>query len=215
MAETNASKSPIAKRFRGYYPVVIDVETGGFDARKDALLELAAVTVAFDDAGKLQPHNEYHYHIEPYPGMNLDPKALAFTGIQPYHPFRFAVSEKDALTALFKAIRQDLKEFKCQRAVLVGHNPLFDLGFLQAAISRNKIKREPFHSFTTFDTATLGALVYGQTVLARIAAKAKIEFDANEAHSAIYDAKKTAEIFCQIVNLWPLETDVIGEPNNE
>ena len=32
------TKTTIAKRFRGFFPVIIDIETAGFDASKDALL---------------------------------------------------------------------------------------------------------------------------------------------------------------------------------
>ncbi|HAV68246.1 MAG TPA: ribonuclease T, partial [Alcanivorax sp.] len=38
----------LALRFRGFLPVVVDVETGGFDARNDALLEIAAVLLDMD-----------------------------------------------------------------------------------------------------------------------------------------------------------------------
>jgi ribonuclease T len=50
---------------------------------------------------------------------------------------------------------------------LVGHNAHFDLGFLQAAIARTGTKNQnPFHSFSVFDTVTLSAVMFGQTVLA-------------------------------------------------
>ena len=195
-------KSQMQRRFRGFLPVVIDVETGGFDAKKDALLEAAAVFVDFDDDGQLICTETVHEHIEPFPGAHLDPKALEFTGIKPFNPFRFAKNEKDALTAIFKPIKAAVKRHQCQRAVLVGHNPAFDLSFLQAALDRTQLK-SPFHLFTTFDTATLGAIAYGQTVLLRACEAADIQFSADEAHSALYDAKKTAELFCKIVNQWP------------
>ncbi len=41
------------KRFRGFLPIVIDVETGGFDAENNALLEVAAVILGMDDDGQL------------------------------------------------------------------------------------------------------------------------------------------------------------------
>ena len=192
---------PIVDRFRGYLPVVVDVETGGFNADTDALLELAAVFPILDeDTGKLHIEQSYHYHIAPFKNANLEPSALAFTGIDPYHPFRNAVDETTALNDLFSHIRHHLKKTGCKRAVLVGHNPAFDLGFIRAAIVRNKLKNNPFHQFTTFDTATLSALLYGETVLAKAMAAAKLPFDTNQAHSALYDARMTAELFCTIVN---------------
>jgi ribonuclease T len=202
----SADRHPIAARFRTFLPVVVDVETGGFDAEKDALLELAAVTLAVDDQGQWGRGQTHACHVEPFPGANLDPSALEFTGIDPYHPFRFAVPEKEALQQVFRPVRQALRDTGCTRAVLVGHNPSFDLGFVNAAVRRTGLKRNPFHPFTTFDTATLGALVFGQTVLARALQAAGIGWDSEEAHSAIYDAERTADLFCHIVNRWAART---------
>lgn len=192
----------MARRFRGFLPVVVDVETGGFNLKKDALLEIAAITLEIDSAGYMRPHETFHCHVEPFPGANLDPKALAFTGIDPYNPFRMAKSEADALQHVFHPIRQAVKAQGCTRAILVGHNPSFDLGFVNAAANRVKVKRNPFHQFSTFDTATLGGLAYGQTVLARAVQAAGLQWNEEQAHSAVYDAQQTAELFCAIVNRW-------------
>lgn len=195
-------KPPLARRFRGFLPVVVDVETAGFNSETDALLELAAVTLRFDANGKLVPHATHACHVEPFPGANLDPRALEFTGIDPYHPFRFAVPEKQALDRVFEPIREEVKLHACTRAILVGHNPFFDLGFIKAAVDRTRYRKNPFHSFSTFDTATLSALAFGQTVLARAVQACGIPWDEERAHSAIYDAERTAELFCAIVNKW-------------
>lgn len=192
----------IADRFRGFLPVIIDVETSGFDPEKNALLEVAAVPIIVDSEGMMSPGATTACHVEPFEGAELDPRALEFTGIDPHHPFRMAKPEHEALEHIFKPIRTLIKSKQCSRAILVGHNPFFDLSFLKAAIDRNKMKSHPFHSFSTFDTATLAGLAYGQTVLARAAIAAGIEWDAEQAHSAIYDAEKTAELFCKIVNTW-------------
>lgn len=189
------------ERFRGFFPVVIDVETGGFDAETNPLLELAAVTLKFED-DQLVCDEDFHAHVEPEPGLVIDPKALAFTGIDPDHPFRMAKPEKTALQDMFQFIRSQKKPHNCQRAVLVGHNSWFDLSFVNAGIKRHQLKRSPLHAFTSFDTASLAGLAYGQTVLAKACAAAGIDFDNSEAHSAIYDARKTAALFCQIVNTW-------------
>lgn len=197
-------KEIVSGRFRGYYPVTIDVETGGFNSATDALLEVAAVTFTVDESGLWTMDECISRHVEPFEGANLDPAALEFTGIDPEHPFRkqIAVSEKEALRDIFKVIRQKMKAYGCKRAILVGHNPSFDLGFINAAVERSGIKRNPFHPFGTFDTATLGGLVYGQTVLSRAAIAAGIQWDHEQAHSARYDSEITAELFCTIVNIW-------------
>lgn len=194
------SNTPISNRFRGFLPVVVDLETGGFDSTTDALLEIAAMLVDFDDQGLLQPEECFRFHVEPFEGANMEPASLEITGIDPHHPLRPAIPEKDALQRIFREIRQKMRQTGCKRAVLVAHNAHFDLGFLNAAIERTGIKRSPFHSFSVFDTATLGGIAYGQTVLARMAAAAGMEWDSNAAHSAGYDAERTADIFCQIVN---------------
>jgi len=196
------SPDPISARFRTFLPVVVDVETAGFDPKRDALLELAAVTLRIDDSGQWGCQETHSCHVEPFPGANLDPAALEFTGIDPYHPFRFAVPENEALQQIFRPVRKAVKEAGCTRAVLVGHNPSFDLGFINAATRRAGLKRNPFHPFTTFDTATLGALAFGQTVLARAVQAAGMPWDSTQAHSAVYDAERTADLFCHIVNRW-------------
>ena len=196
--------SVIARRFRGFYPVVVDVETAGFNAETDALLEIAAVTFRVDKEGLWFVEQCMNWHIQPFSGAHLDPAALEFTGIDPDHPFRreIAVEEKEALQDVFRMVRTVMKQAGCKRAILVGHNPSFDLGFVNAAAKRCTIKRNPFHPFSTFDTATLGGLAYGQTVLSRAVVAAGLDWDSREAHSALYDAERTAELFCNIVNRW-------------
>lgn len=189
-------------RFRGFLPVVVDLETGGFNARTDALLEIAAVTLTMDEQGHLLPDETFSFHIEPFEGANVEQSALDFTGIRLDSPLRqnAALKEKEALEEIFRPIRKALKSHQCNRAILVGHNAAFDHGFLNAAVERAGIKRNPFHPFSSFDTATLSGLVYGQTVLARACRAAGIPFDSQEAHSARYDTERTADLFCAIVN---------------
>jgi len=198
----NATQTPIAKRFRGFLPVVVDVETAGLNPQTDALLEIAAVILEMDDQGFLRPGPSYASQVLPFPGAHLSEESLAFNGIDPYHPFREAVQEQDALKDIFRPVRRAVSDYQCSRAILVGHNPLFDLAFINAAVERTQIKRNPFHPFSSFDTATLGGLAYGQTVLSRAVQAAGMHWDNRQAHSAIYDAKRTAELFCLIVNRW-------------
>jgi ribonuclease T len=192
----------MAQRFRSYLPVVVDLETGGFNAQRDALLEVAAVTLTMDPEGNLLPDATYAYHLKPFEGANIEQAALDFTGIKLDDPLRqqVAVSEAEALGELFRPVRKAIKAHGCTRAILVGHNAAFDHGFLNAAAERCGIKRNPFHPFSSFDTASLAGLVYGQTVLARACRAAGIEFDNKAAHSARYDTERTAELFCAMVN---------------
>ncbi len=192
----------ISRRFRGFLPVVVDVETGGFNAKTDALLEIAAVTLRLDGDGRLFPSKTSGFHVIPFDGANIEAEALKVNGIDPYHPFRLAKPEKDVLHQIFREVRAEIKDQGCSRAVLVGHNAFFDLSFLNAAVDRCGLKRNPFHPFSNFDTVSLSGLAYGQTVLARAAQAAGLAWNTNEAHSAIYDAEKTAELFCNIVNRW-------------
>jgi ribonuclease T len=195
-----ALKQAIARRFRGYFPVVVDVETGGFNPDTDALLEIAAVLLGVDADGLWYPTETYACHVLPFNGANLEPAALEFNRIDPHHPLRLAVPERQALQTIFRPVRQALRDTGCTRAVLVGHNPCFDLAFVNAAVKRTGLKRNPFHPFTTFDTATLGGLMFGQTVLARAVEAAGLSWDKREAHAAAYDAMRTAELFCAVVN---------------
>ena len=197
--------TPMAQRFRGFLPVVVDVETGGFNEATDALLQIAAVLIDIDERGQLYCAETVSCHVNPFPGANLEPKSMEVNGIIVDHPFRMAVDEKIALPKIFKPVREAIKRHGCNKAILVGHNAHFDLKFINVAAARAGIKRNPFHPFSTFDTVSLAGLAYGQTVLARSVRCAGMEWDTEEAHSAIYDAEMTAMLFCKIVNDMPFE----------
>jgi len=198
----------IAERFRGFLPVIVDIETGGFDPERHALLEIAAIVVRMDDEGLLHPEPVVSTHVEPFEGSLLDPRSLEITGIDPGHPFRAAVPERAALDHIFKPVRQAVREAGCQRAILVGHNAAFDISVLNAAIRRTQHKKSPFHPFSCFDTVTLGGLAYGQTVLSRAVEASGVGWNAREAHAAVYDAERTAELFCTVINRWKQMDDV-------
>ena len=190
----------MANRFRGFLPVVVDVETGGFNSKTDASLEIAAVFLGMDDEGLIRRGETIRYHVKPFEGANLEPASLAVNGIDPHHPLRPAIDEQDALQRIFREVRLALRDAHCSRAVLVGHNAHFDLNFMNEAVSRAAIKRNPFHPFSCFDTATTCGIAFGQTVLARAVAAAGFEWDETQAHSAAYDAEMTADVFCEAVN---------------
>ena len=192
----------IADRFRGFLPVVVDVETGGFNCQTDALLEIAAVLVRINDDGDIEPYQTLSTHVIPFDGANIDEKSLEINGIDPWHPLRAARGEQDALGYIFSPIRKAVKEAGCSRAILVGHNAFFDLSFINAAVERTGIKRNPFHPFSSFDTVSLAGMTLGQTVLSRSVAAAGLGWNTSEAHSAVYDTRKTADLFCHIINRW-------------
>ena len=192
----------LKNRFRGYYPVVIDVETAGLNCQTDGLLELAAITLKMDEQGNLIPDQTYHCHIKPFDGACINPESMKINGIDLDNPLRkeIAVSELDAITGLFQMVRRGQKDAGCQRSIIVAHNAAFDQGFVMAAAERTGVKRNPFHPFGSFDTASLSGLMFGQTVLVKACQAAKISFDGKQAHSALYDTERTAELFCYMVN---------------
>lgn len=197
----------ISERFRHYLPVVVDVETAGFNAKTDALLEIACIPILMDDDGRFFAGEAINAHLEPFDGANLEKRALEFTGINPDSPFRKAISEdeKTAIKRIFKHLKTVRQQTHCTKCILVGHNAHFDLGFLNAIIERTHTKNQnPFHQFSVLDTVSLSALAFGQTVLARACQYAGIEFNGSKAHSALYDTQKTAELFCHILNNYPM-----------
>ena len=193
---------------------MVDVETGGFNAKTDALLEIAAVLIGLDDKGFLYRIRTVSTHVQPFEGANMDPASLEVNGINPYHPLRIALPEKDALERVFKEVRRAVSDLGCTRAILVGHNASFDLAFLNAAAARTDIKRNPFHPFSSLDTVTLGALAYGQTVLSRAVQAANLAWDSQSAHSAVYDAEQTADLFCTVINRWRLMETAFATAND-
>ena len=200
--EAVSNGATMRDRFRGFLPVVVDIETGGFNCHTDAILEIAIAIPSMTEEGELVIAETHSRNVEPFEGANLDPSALEFTGIDPESPLRGAVPEDIALGELFAVVRQAVRANQCNRAILVGHNAHFDHGFVRAASARHGLKRDPFHPFSCFDTATLSGLAFGQTVLSRACGVAGIDFDEAEAHSAKYEADRTAQLFCVIVNRW-------------
>lgn len=200
--EAPSPNAQLAARFRGFLPIVVDVETGGFECERHALLEIAAQLVEVDEQGFLIPGEIITTHVEPFPGSEIDPRSLEVTGIVLDHPFRAALPERAALDHIFVPIRAAIRRHGCQRAILVGHNAGFDLGFVNAAGRRSGIKRNPFHPFSTFDTVSLAGMAFGQTVLSKAVMAAGLSWDNNEAHSAVYDTERTTQLFCHIVNRW-------------
>jgi ribonuclease T len=196
-----ATATLMARRFRGYLPVAIDVETGGFKVVTDALLEIALVLIDMDSDGTLRRGATHDFHVKPFEGARLDPVSLAVTGIDPWHPLRPALPERDALQRVFREVRHAVRAYNCRRAILVGHNAAFDLAFINAAVARADVKRNPFHPFSCFDTATLAGAALGQTVLAKAITVAGLDWDADSAHSARYDAERSADLFCLVCNL--------------
>jgi len=186
-------------RFRKFLPVVVDLETGGFDSKKNAILEIA-VQLIDEENLKLVLGESSRFHIKPFAGLDVDKNALEFLNLDLNHPLRIAVEEKFALNEIFKIINKQKNKYECSRAILVGHNAFFDHSFLLEACMRNDIKKSPFHPFSLIDTVSLGALATKQTVLAKICNELDIPYDNKEAHSAAYDAMVTAKVFCKIVN---------------
>jgi ribonuclease T len=148
----------LSQRFRGFLPVVVDVETGGFNESTDALLQIAAVIIDIDQQGQLYCSETVSCHVTPFEGANLDPKSMEVNGIDIDHPFRLAVEEKQALPKIFKPVRNAIKRHSCKKAILVGHNAHFDLKFIYAAAARAGIKRNPFHGLWSDSTCAFGQI---------------------------------------------------------
>lgn len=198
----NKTNNLLRKRFRTFYPVVIDIETAGFNPETDAILEIAIITLKMNKLGLLEKENLLHFHVQPFQGAQIDKNSIAFHGIDPFSPLRGAISEYEALYSIFDLVQEGIKLNNCTKSIIVAHNAIFDHNFLTAAITRTGIKNNPFHSFVIFDTATLSGLAVGQTVLARACKAIGVNFDNNQAHSALYDTQRTADLFCKIVNRW-------------
>ncbi|NIH16664.1 MAG: ribonuclease T [Buchnera aphidicola (Periphyllus lyropictus)] len=192
----------LSNRFRTFYPVVIDVETAGFNPITDALLEIAVITLTMNKKGWLKTEKKIHFHIKPFQGSLIKKEALLFNKIDPFNPLRGAVSEKEAFKEIFSIIYKGIKKYDCSKGIIVAHNANFDHNFIMAASQRIQSKNNPFHPFATFDTATLSGLAVGQTVLSKACRAIGLSFDNNQAHSALYDTLQTANLFCKIINRW-------------
>lgn len=186
-------------RFRGYMPVVLDLETGGTDPYNHAIIEIAIVFLDWQE-DVLLPGVHRRWAVLPHPETTIEDSSLDLIGIDPFDPARGAQLEETCLRECFRAIRKRMEANSCTRAYLVGHNAYFDHSFVKAAAHRNGVGQNPFHLFTVIDTASLAAVNFGHSVLSVACDRAGIEFDENKAHSALYDATVTSQLFCTIVN---------------
>ena len=153
-----------------------------------------------DAEGKLARGATHNFHVSPSRAAASIRCRLRSPASTRDHPLRPALPERDALQRVFREIRHRVRDYSCRRAILVGHNAAFDLGFLNAAVARAEVKRNPFHPFSCFDTATLAGAALGQTVLAKAVRVAGFEWDPGSAHSARYDAERSADLFCLVCN---------------
>ena len=191
----------LGQYFRRFLPVVVDVETGGLNPHKHALLEVAVVFLKVGSAG-LIPGLSQHYHIRPFEKSEITESSAQFLGISAstkeygsdHHQF-----EQDVFEELHDLISSRVEREGCTRAILVGHNAAFDLSFMQAAFKRNRIK-DPFHQFSTLDTVSMSAAILGHTVLSKACMAAGICWDNSKAHCAMYDCQQTAQLFCRTIN---------------
>jgi ribonuclease T len=188
-------------RFRGYLPVVVDLETGGFSNTVNPILELACTFLQWQD-DEISLGDQHCWNVTPFANSEIDPASLRITGIDLDDPDRQHFDEKVVLGEFFKLVRTKMKADGCHRAIMVAHNASFDQGFINTSCIRTGIKRSPFHPFSSLDTASLAAVAYGHTVLSESCRRAGLAFDASKAHSAAYDAERTAQLFCHMVNGW-------------
>ena len=188
-------------RFRGFLPVVVDLETGGFDKDVHALLQVGAASLHWMD-DELGIEELATWNVTPHPATRVEAASLELTGIDLEDPGRQALSEEVVVRELFRFARRAMRRHSCQRALLTGHNAHFDHGFVLSAANRNGVKRSPFHPFTVVDTASLAAVAYGHTVLREACQRAGLGFEGARAHAAAYDVEATARLFCAIVNAW-------------
>ena len=212
--QLNLKENPINERFRGYLPVIVDVETAGFDPQKNALLEIGAYFIDLNENGSFVVSGSLHYNIKPFDGAEINKDSVNFIGIDPFDPERDAMDEADAIKEFCKAVSKKVKENKCNRAIIVAHNAHFDHSFIMNAVSRHNYKRCPFHPFSTIDTASLAMGLLGHTVLAKACEISGIEYDSQKAHGALYDAEVTAELFCTMLNSYQKMLNFYREQHN-
>lgn len=195
------AKQLMEERFDGYYPIVIDIETGGLDKNSHPILQIGAVALSFNKEGKMIPYSECKINLHPTRDTTCHPHSLAIHGINPYDLQRKAVAPALALTALCKFVRQAQRAHGCRRSLIVGHNVSFDAQFIHTYIEKYKVKRSPFHPFVNFDTTSIAGLLTGSTKLLEAVQRLGITYDSEQAHDALYDAYITAQLFCKSTNL--------------
>lgn len=192
-------KQYLKKHCRGFIPIAIDLETSGSDPNKHGILEIAAIFPSFSEEG-IQIHEVFHRHVYLEDGDLIDPAATLIHRIPIEHPFRYAISVEQMLQEFSEMVRMHCDRWCARRGIMVGHNPAFDMSFLNKACEKYGIDMN-LHLYTFIDTASMGLMRHRETVLAKLCYREGLGFSQNDAHSALYDAHMTARLFWSFMGM--------------
>ncbi len=104
----------MSRRFRGFLPVVIDVETGGFNSRTDALLEIAAVFIDIDASGTLSRGCHPQLPCAAVSGCATGPGLAERHRHRSLSSVAAALPEREAIQRIFREVRHQLKAYDCR-----------------------------------------------------------------------------------------------------
>lgn len=175
--------------------LVIDTETGGLDPDRDSLLSLAAVVWR---EGQLVADTQIFVN-EPEP--RITPDSIAVHGIDPTWLQAHGHSPCQAVQEFERFVHAHFSRFDRGDVLLAGHNVAFDVAFLKRLYRLAGVHYPAFYSHRLLDTAALGLFFILSGHLPSGVAKSdelfgyfQIAFGRNRRHSALGDARATAEL---------------------
>ena len=177
---TKIAENEKGQDLEGTY-VVFDIETTGFSAVTDRIIEIGAVKV---EDGKITDKFS--------------------TFVNPKRPIPFRITELTGITDEMVIGSPDIETILPQfiefigDAVLVAHNASFDVGFIEQNCKRQKIEAD----FTYVDTVALARVLLPALNRFKLDTVAKaLNISLENHHRAVDDAGCTAEIFVKFVQM--------------
>ena len=177
---TKIAENEKGQDLEGTY-VVFDIETTGFSAVTDRIIEIGAVKV---EDGKITDKFS--------------------TFVNPKRPIPFRITELTGITDEMVIGSLDIETILPQfiefigDAVLVAHNASFDVGFIEQNCKRQKIEAD----FTYVDTVALARVLLPALNRFKLDTVAKaLNISLENHHRAVDDAGCTAEIFVKFVQM--------------
>ena len=177
---TKIAENEKGQDLEGTY-VVFDIETTGFSAVTDRIIEIGAVKV---EDGKITDKFS--------------------TFVNPKRPIPFRITELTGITDEMVIDSPDIETILPQfiefigDAVLVAHNASFDVGFIEQNCKRQKIEVD----FTYVDTVALARVLLPALNRFKLDTVAKaLNISLENHHRAVDDAGCTAEIFVKFVQM--------------
>lgn len=164
--------------------IIFDTETTGLDSREDRIIEIGGLELV----NRFPSGRTFHVYLNPQ-GRNVHPDAQAVHGIS-----NADLADKPA----FHEIVGEFLEFVAD-AKLVAHNATFDMGFVNAELTR--IGELPIGPDRVIDTLAIARRKHpmGPNSLDALCKRYGVDNSRRSFHGALLDAELLADVYIELM----------------